>query len=493
MNKKKNFVTAVLNQIITLIYGLVVPRLVLSAFGSNVNGLISSITQFLSFISLLEGGLGAVILAELYSPIESHDEYKTSRVLNASRRLFTILGIIYIAFAVGVAVVYPLFVLKQFDYLYVFLLALILSLGTLSQYMFSITNRLFLQASQKIYIVNIVTSITLVLNIVFAFLCITIYPEIHVLKLSASIMFFIQPIIFSKFVDGKYKKTIDKNDGYKLENRWSGFAQNLAHFINMNTDIVLITVFLGLSNVSVYSVYVLAINALRSFISTINDSYQSAFGKYYVEGHDRLSTSFKRFALINLIITSTLFMTCMLLINPFVSLYTSGVTDADYYQPAFALIMVAANFIYCVREPFRLVVLSAGKFKETNAGALIEAGLNIGLSLILVQFFGLAGVAIGTLVAISFRMLYFVWFLRRDLLFFGYKKYIIPCLKAMFVLLVNILVYFYVDLRIYDVWRFLLFGFVIVCAEFLACVLLYAGPKRAIAFIRESLFKRRVG
>ena len=76
MNNKKNAFSSLLLQFATIIQGLVLPRLILGAFGSEINGLVSSITQFLSFISLLEGGLGAVVLAELYGPIEKRTTRK---------------------------------------------------------------------------------------------------------------------------------------------------------------------------------------------------------------------------------------------------------------------------------------------------------------------------------------------------------------------------------------------------------------------------------
>lgn len=81
MNKRKNLLSALLYQITHLIYGLVVPRLILGSFGSELNGMVSSITQFLSFISLLEGGLGAVVLAELYTPIEENDDNRIKGIL----------------------------------------------------------------------------------------------------------------------------------------------------------------------------------------------------------------------------------------------------------------------------------------------------------------------------------------------------------------------------------------------------------------------------
>lgn len=88
MNNKKNLVSALINQFATIIYGLILPRMIITTFGSEVNGMISSISQFLSFISLLEGGLGAVVLAELYYPLEQKDDEKIKNILLACHSFF---------------------------------------------------------------------------------------------------------------------------------------------------------------------------------------------------------------------------------------------------------------------------------------------------------------------------------------------------------------------------------------------------------------------
>ena len=69
MRSKKaiyNIVTNLVLQIVTIIYGFIVPKIIISNFGSNTNGLISSITQFLSYIALLESGFGPVVKSILY-------------------------------------------------------------------------------------------------------------------------------------------------------------------------------------------------------------------------------------------------------------------------------------------------------------------------------------------------------------------------------------------------------------------------------------------
>lgn len=468
MYNKKNITSALINEFITMISGLILPRLIIGTFGSELNGLVSSITQFLSFISLLEGGLGAVVLAELYKPIENHDENKIQEILSECQNFFTKLAAIYIAYTVVLGIVYPIFINASYGFIYTSSLVVILSCTTLVRYLFSITNRLYLQANQKIYIVNIITAVITATNLIIAIIVIKVYPEIHVLKIMSDILFLIQPVAFNRFVDKKFhtKVRISKKNTTVLTNRWSGFSQNLAYFINMNTDVAVITVFLGLKEVSVYNVYMLAVNALRKFMSLLSNSYQSALGKYYVaEDKKLLGSKFNSFDSINTQISLIAFNTCLLLINPFVSIYTMGVEDANYYQPAFALVIVLANLIYCIREPYRYVVLAAGKFKETNFGSMMEAILNIGISLILVRWLGLLGVAIGTFIAIGYRYIYFIIYLKKDVIYLDLKRFVLRFIVILIVCIVNVVAYFVLDLSIANAISFILYGFGTVLLE----------------------------
>lgn len=88
MNNKKNAFSSIILHLSTIIQGLIIPKVILMVFGSSVNGLILSITQFLGFISLLEGGLGAVVLAELYKPIEAKDDNEIINILLSCQSFF---------------------------------------------------------------------------------------------------------------------------------------------------------------------------------------------------------------------------------------------------------------------------------------------------------------------------------------------------------------------------------------------------------------------
>ena len=490
MNNRKNVLSAIIYQIVHIVYGFLIPRLILGAFGSSINGLVSSITQFLSFIALLEGGLGAVVLAELYSPIEENDDNRIKGILYSCQWFFKKLAFIYIIYTLVVMVAYSLSVKDQFDFAFVSTLVLILSLSTLSQYLFSITMKLYLQADQKIYVTNYITAGTLLVNIIFAVVVIKLFPEIRVLKLASSTAFFVQPFIYQRFIPRKYiDYKNNKETGVVLANRWSGFAQNLAHYVNMNTDIVLITIFCSLSDVSVYAVYMLGINAIRSIVSYVTNSYQSALGKYIAQKNQNvLENRFRSFCILTWSVCIVLYCTCLLVINPFVSVYTNNVSDANYYQPIFALLITLANLVYCLREPFRLLILAGGKFKETNFGSIMEAVLNLGISLILIRPLGLVGVAIGTLVAISYRMIYFLLFLKREILFIQIKKYFKHILIGGALILLNIGIYFTVDISIKSMFGFALSGAIIIAIEMFFVCLIFFGVKDSI-----RIFKRIIG
>lgn len=476
MNNKKNAISSLALQLATIAQGLILPKLILGAFGSEVNGLVSSITQFLSFISLLEGGLGAVVLAELYGPIEKKYDEKIQGILGACQSFFSKLTLVFLVYTIVVAFFYPRYIDTSLSKGAVSVLVLILSMTTVAQYLFSITYRLLLQAEQKLYIVNYVSAVTILINTISAAIIIFVFPSIHIVKLCSGIIYMIQPMVYRAFVEKKFLKgnVRKKKQHYTLKNRWSGFAQNLAHFVNMNTDVALITLFMPLQYVSIYSVHLLVINALRGIVTSVGNSYQSALGKYIAMGDSaQLKQKFRKFEEVFWLAGMVLFFCCALLINPFIQIYTTGITDAEYYQPVFSFVIILANMIYVIREPYRLLVLAGGKFKETNFGAFAEAIINLGMSLLLIAKFGLIGVAVGTLVAIAFRLIYLIWYLHKDIIQLGYvslSPYIVTFTVAF---VVNLFVYISWPLRLNGIVQFFVAGCIVFVAECGVCGLVY--------------------
>ena len=200
----KNIKSSLFQQIITFVCGLIVPRAIISTFGSAVNGLISSITQFLSYISLLEAGIGPVIKAALYKPIAKKDKFEIEKILKASQRFFRIISGIFIIYLVILCFVCPLIVAEQFDFMFTVSLIVIISISTFAEYFFGMVFKLYLQAEQKTYITSILQSGTTILNAILVILLIKFNANIQIVKLVSAFVYVLRPIIQNIYVRKKY-------------------------------------------------------------------------------------------------------------------------------------------------------------------------------------------------------------------------------------------------------------------------------------------------
>ena len=135
-----NIIASIAAQVITILCGLIVPRLLLGTFGSEANGLVASLTQFLNYIALVEGGLGSVVLTALYGPLANKNNNEISKVLAAASLFFRQIAYIFVGYVVILALVYSFIVKSSFSWLYVSSLTIILAISLFIQYFFSITS-----------------------------------------------------------------------------------------------------------------------------------------------------------------------------------------------------------------------------------------------------------------------------------------------------------------------------------------------------------------
>lgn len=413
-----NTIAAFSNEIVSIVAGFIVPRIILSAFGSNVNGLVTSIAQFLGFVSLLEAGVGAVIKSSLYKPLASGDTVELSCVLKSSQRFFRAIAYVLIVYTLVLVVVFPLLINNQFGFLYTGSLILIISASLFSQYYFGITNQLLLIADQKAYIPLFLTVSAIVLNTIACIVVVRLGGGIHSVRIATAVFFTIKPILLFLYVRSHY--SIDPKviyDKEPIKQKWNGLAQHIAMLGQDNAPAIILTMFSSLANVSIYGVYILVINGIRQLINTINSSIGPIMGELIAKKeNDTLNNMFSlmEWGLHNIIVV--LYTVTGLLIVPFVLVYTSGVFDTDYNVPLFALFLTLAGALRSLQLCYNILIQAAGLFKETQTASFIELFLNIGVSILLVLRYGLVGVAIGMSVALCYRLLYFVIFLSKNVL-----------------------------------------------------------------------------
>jgi len=407
---KLNILTTLLRQLMATVCGIVIPRAMIGAFGSAVYGATTSIAQFLSYISLLEGGIGRVARGALYGPLAEGNTEKISRVYHAVKAFFKKVGLLFAVYTVALAFVYhDLANAEELSRITTFLLVMAISLSTFANYMMGIANLTLLNADQRQYLPNLTITVTNLLNTAMIVLLAAFRADVVVVKLVSSFVFIARPVVYSCYVKKHYRlPKVDKDPG-ALNQKWTGMGQHIAYFLHTNTDIVLLTLFANLKVVAVYSVYRLVATSIWNIASAFSGGMEAAFGEMIAKKEQAaLRAAYSRYKFMLTVVSIMLFGTAAVMLLPFVRLYTAGITDANYIQPLFGVLLVLAEAVNCIVLPCSSLPVSANRLKQTKWGAYCEAAINIGLSLALIRWNPLLGVAIGTLTATLFKGVYYI-------------------------------------------------------------------------------------
>lgn len=150
---KLNTHSSLVSKFTILISGFVLPKLILNNYGSEINGLVNSITQFLSVITFLDLGVGSVVQSALYRPLAQENNEEISRIIKSVKRYFRNIALILLIYVIILAIVYPQIIeSNNLDVLSTVFLILAISINQFGQYYFGIVNELLLNADQKAYI-----------------------------------------------------------------------------------------------------------------------------------------------------------------------------------------------------------------------------------------------------------------------------------------------------------------------------------------------------
>lgn len=127
-------------QLLAGISGLILPVYIMKTFGSSVNGLVTSITQFLAVITFLDLGVGAVVQSSLYKPLAEKDKNQLSMIVLSAERFYRRIAILFLIYVACLTVVYPFIHIKTYSWIFTASLMLILAIGNFAQYYFGITS-----------------------------------------------------------------------------------------------------------------------------------------------------------------------------------------------------------------------------------------------------------------------------------------------------------------------------------------------------------------
>ena len=414
----KNIVSSLIYQIVSIVCGLIAPRLILTTYGSSYNGVVASATQLLGMISILTLGIAGATRVALYKTLAANDVLGTSRIMKSNKRYMRRVAVTLAAYAVVLMIVYPYISHNDLAKNEVALLIGIVSISSIAEYFFGISNATLLSAAQSGYVSSTINIIARIANTVAIFLLVRIGASVFVVYLASSLVFFISPAVLNHIVHRKFSLISDcEPDDSALKQRGAVALHSVANIVHNNTDLVLLTVFFDAKVISVYTVYYLVVGKIKSLMSVFTSGMEGAFGDMWAKKeYEHFNRNFETYEYVLYAFAAIVFSCVGLLMLPFLSRYTAGVTDINYIRPTLTVLITVAEGMHCVRQPYLTIVQATGNYEATKIGAMMEAVINIVLSLVLVQVIGLNGVIVGTLAANLIRTTQFAMFSSKNLI-----------------------------------------------------------------------------
>lgn len=420
MNLKKglyNVFFGFMGQITTIALGVIIPRLFIVNLGSAANGLFSSIGQVLSYLSLLEAGLGGASIQALYKPLASNDKKRINHILSATSEYYKRTGKIYIISAIGISLIYPLFV-REFSYTITFLVILLAGIPGAINYYYQGKFRVLLCAEGKSYIISNIGTLVSVVTSISKIILITCGCNLVYLQIAYCVIALLQVLIYHllfKKLYGWVDYTVEP-DYDAISQKKSVLIHQISNLILTNTDVIILTIFTDLKIVSVYTVYNMVFDMINTSVQTVGNSVSYIFGENYYTDKSKFNKIFNVYETYFFAFTFALYSIAFFLINPFLALYTRGVSDISYIDPYLPILFTIMKLLACSRTPCLNIINVVGMFKETQRSAVIESAINLTVSIIAVYDFGIYGVVVGSIAALLYRSIYLVIFTNSKIL-----------------------------------------------------------------------------
>lgn len=419
-NVKLNFIVAIFSQILTMCFAFVVPKMLIYYYGPKIHGLTSTISGLLTYLTLVESGFGSSSIQSLYKPLHDNNKKEINACINAVERYYIRIGIVFSVLVILLAIIYPIFVSDGLSYYMCFLLFLVSGITQTIEYFFCSKYRILLQADKKLYVINLINAIGILLQGILRIIFILLKFDIYFVQLVPAIIYAIRMILINRYTKSHYKyldKSIPPN--YNVgNNRWNVLMHQICNMVVNNTDSIILSNVFGYSVVSIYSVYHMIIANISGFLTqSLSNAITANFGHLLSSRNSEISRKiYDDYERIFYYILSIIWGVCSIALYPFIELYVGIMDGINYADYILTFCFMINAILSTIRIPQMTMATAAGHFRETQYHALIEAVLNICISIILVFKLGIYGVLIGTSCSYFFRDIMFVWYSNKKIL-----------------------------------------------------------------------------
>lgn len=409
-NSIRNSSFSIITQVLTVIMDFVVKTIFIAVLGSEYLGINGLFSNIITLLSLADLGIGVAIPYSLYKPLAEKNTKKIQGLMNFYRKIYNIIGIIVIVIGLSLTPFLPYIIKDMPDIEGIYLIYAMFVVHSALSYFF-VYKKFLIESDQKGYIVSKITfTCSVLLNIVRVTLL--LLTKNFILYLFCSIVFvLIQNFWYSYKANKLYPYIKERNnetisDEDKLEittNVKALLIYKIGSVVTNGTDNIVISKWIGLVAVGIYSNYILIVNSLNNVLMQLFNAITASIGNLVVTNNERSKAIYEKLNFFNFYIYSLCSICLFILVNPFMYIWLGN----DYVLSLSVSFLLAINFyitgMQAVTNSFRSAY---GLFYKARFRPIAMVIINIIVSIILVKPLGIAGVLIGTIVS---RLLTVSW------------------------------------------------------------------------------------
>lgn len=397
-----NIASGVIVQFVSIIVGLIIPKLIISTYGSSVNGLISSTNQIVGYFGIIEGGVAAAAGASLYKPFAEKNQVKINAIMTAVKKFYQKTGIIFGIILSFICIIYPLSIRNQVEFSEASVIMISLSMISVCGYLFFNKYNMILVTDQKHYITLITSAvINFMICMVQMFLMFQRANIIYVVSvvpvLSLIRLFLIRSYIRSNYEYIDYKGIPDDE---AIRQKWNALSMNISQMCKVAIPIIVLSLLYDLKIVSVYTIYALLFHVGSSMIEITSNSVTAIFGNILVKENANVIKRVYDLSETLVVMVVAILSGCFFcLTNSFISIYIGSNPDINY-QASFLMISFIINeAILNLRFSSKTSIKAAGKLREARNSGLIEIVICVILTPLFCILFGFQAVLLGSIIA----------------------------------------------------------------------------------------------
>ena len=420
-----NSLAMILQQIVNFAVAFIVPRFLLVAYGSQINGLVVSITQFITYFALVEAGISGASVYSLYKPLAEKNISEINAILSASKRFYFQSGYIFLFLTTLLAIFYPFFVDNNIlSNLQIAIIVFAIGMTGVFDFFTLAKYRVLLTADQKSFVISFATIISSIIKIILVVIFCSYRLNVVWLQVFLVICVYSRSLVLWIYTSKNYKflNFKEKPNNEAIKDRWNVLYLQVLLSAQNNIPIIIVTFFTSLYQVSVYSIYNMVISGIIGILSVFSSGLAASFGDVIAKKEITiLQKANQEFETVYYMIITIVYSVGMLLMIPFIKLYTSGVNDVNYILPILSFLFVFNGLLNNIKTPQGMLVVSAGMYRQTRWQSTIQALLIVVVGVPFTYLCGLYGILIGLICSNIYRDIDLLFFIPKYVTKLSYK------------------------------------------------------------------------